>query len=92
MAAMTANLEAIDSQNIIEHVKETEKYIRETFTNPAIQEIKGKGLLLGLVLDRPAQPIQAELFKREIIVGLNSDPNQIHLLPPLNIDHALFDQ
>ena len=39
--------------------------------------------MLGLVLDRPARPVQLALFERGILVGSANDPAIIRLLPPL---------
>ncbi|MCL4116804.1 UNVERIFIED_CONTAM: hypothetical protein GTU68_022220 [Idotea baltica] len=93
MAAMMETIHQIEKNNLIDQVIENEKYIREVFSNiPEIKEIKGKGLLLGLKLDQEAKTIQEKLFDKNIIVGLNSDPKQIHLLPPFTIEKKHIDQ
>ena len=65
-----------------------ESLIREALRFPEIKEIRGKGLLLGLVLDTPSKPIRQALLERKIIVGGADDPNVIRLLSPLTIGAA----
>ena len=87
-AAITATVNAIADKKLWENAAAMEKLIRETFDFPQIKEIRGKGLLLGLVLDRPSKPARQELLKRRILVGGADDPNVIRLLPPLTIGAA----
>ena len=51
-------------------------------------EIRGRGLLLGLVLDRPARPVRDALLARRILVGTAVDPNTLRLIPPLVVGEA----
>lgn len=84
-AAITATVNAISKKKLWENAAAMEKLIRETFTFPEIVEIRGKGLLLGLVLSQNSKPTRAALLKRHILVGGADDPNVIRLLPPLTI-------
>ena len=65
-----------------------EDLIRSTFDFPQIKEIRGKGLLLGLVLDRPSKPTRDALLAKRILVGGADDKNVIRLLPPLTVGPA----
>ena len=47
--------------------------------------------MLGLVLDRPARPVQLALFERGILVGSANDPSVLRLLPPLVLTDAEAD-
>jgi acetylornithine/succinyldiaminopimelate/putrescine aminotransferase len=87
-AAITATVNAISKKKLWENAGAMEKLIRETFTFPEIVEIRGKGLLLGLVLGHNSKPTRAALLKRHILVGGADDPNVIRLLPPLTIGPA----
>jgi acetylornithine/N-succinyldiaminopimelate aminotransferase len=49
-----------------------------------VGRVSGRGLLLGLHLDRPAAEAQRALFARRIITGMASDPRVLRLLPPLS--------
>ena len=48
-------------------------------------DVVGRGLLLGLDLDRPARPVVAALRERGVLVGGSSLPNQVRLMPPLTL-------
>jgi acetylornithine/succinyldiaminopimelate/putrescine aminotransferase len=51
-----------------------------------VRSVTGRGLLLGINLDRPAKEIVTRL--RELLVlagGTEGDPNQLRLLPPLTL-------
>lgn len=91
MAAMTATLACIEKQKLCEHAAEIEQYVRRKFEMPQVSEIRGKGCLLGLVLQKEAKPVQSALFKKGIITGLNSNPKLLHLLPPLTIEREHVD-
>jgi len=91
MAAMLAVIETIEEENLIENACKIEAYVREKFQIPEIIEIRGKGCLLGLVLDREFPPIQQGLFKKGIITGPNANKNLLHLLPPLTVQPTHFD-
>jgi acetylornithine/succinyldiaminopimelate/putrescine aminotransferase len=82
-AAIIATLNTIVDKRLVENAAEMEDLIRSTFKFPQIVEIRGKGLLLGLVLDRPSKTTRDALLAKKILVGGADDKNVIRLLPPL---------
>jgi len=52
---------------------------------PGVREAAGRGLLLGVDLDRPAKPVVAALEREGVLVGTSADPRQVRLLPPLTL-------
>lgn len=84
-AALSATLNAVSQRKLWENAAAMETLIRATFQFPQILEIRGKGLLLGLVLDRPSKASRKALLDRRILVGGADDPNVIRLLPPLTV-------
>ena len=89
VAAMIATIEMIEKGKLLENAQRFETQIRQEFQAlPQVREIRGSGCLLGLVMDRPAKDIQRALFSEGIIVGLNANPNLVHLLPPLIVNAA----
>ena len=92
MAALIATLDYIEKEKLTSHVKEIESYVREKFKIPGVTEIRGKGALLGLVLEKDARPVQHALFPKGIICGLNSNPKLLHLLPPMTIQKQHVDE
>ena len=49
-----------------------------------IQEVRGRGLMIGVALDRPAGPLSALLMKQNMVT-LTAGENVLRLLPPLTI-------
>ncbi|MFV1958449.1 MAG: aspartate aminotransferase family protein, partial [Planctomycetota bacterium] len=51
-----------------------------------VEAVRGRGLLLGVDLDRPAGPIVSALREAGFLVGGSSRPAQIRLMPPLVLE------
>lgn len=83
--AISATIKAIVDMKLVDNASEMEDLIRSTFKFPQLIEIRGRGLLLGLVLDRPSKPVRDALLAKKIIVGGADDANVIRLLPPLTV-------
>lgn len=84
MAAVTATLEAIENEGMLENVRTVEAHLRKrTSEVPEVVSVRGRGFLLGLEFRDKAAPIHKALLDREIITGTSSDPNVLRLLPPL---------
>ena len=82
-AAALATLEVIDREELIANARTQGERLRQGATALGIPRVTGRGLLLGLHLDRPAAAVQQALFKRRILTGTASDPNVLRLMPPL---------
>jgi len=83
-AAAAANLEVIRDDGLAARALDLERRLRQGLADlPGVTNITGRGLLLGLILDRPARPVQLQLFERGILVGSANDPSIMRLLPPL---------
>jgi acetylornithine/succinyldiaminopimelate/putrescine aminotransferase len=52
---------------------------------PGVVGVAGRGLMLGVDLDRPAKPLVQALLAEGFLVGGSGLPNQIRLLPPLTL-------
>jgi predicted acetylornithine/succinylornithine family transaminase len=50
-----------------------------------IQQVRGRGLMLGAVLDRPSAPLVADLLRRGLVANATAG-NVLRLLPPLNLN------
>jgi acetylornithine/N-succinyldiaminopimelate aminotransferase len=84
MAAVTATLEAIENDRMIENVRQVEAYLRERLKEvEQIVSVRGRGFLLGLEFADKAKPIHEALLEQKIITGTSSDANVLRLLPPL---------
>ncbi len=84
MAAVTATLEAIELDGMLENVIAIEKYVRQRLAAlSGVKQVRGMGLLLGIEFYENAAPVHRGLLERRIITGTSSDPNVLRLLPPL---------
>src|SRR5215213_2650029 len=84
MAAVTATLEAIENDRMLENVKTVEAHLRERLREiEQIAGVLGVGFLLGIEFNDKAAPIHKALLDRKIITGTSSDANVLRLLPPL---------
>jgi len=56
-----------------------------------VKAVQGRGLLLGLRLDRPAAEVQKALFPYRVLTGTSGDPQVLRLMPPLSFSVAEAD-
>src|SRR3989440_3388848 len=84
MAAVTATLEAIESDGMLANVREVEEYLRQRLKEvEQVVDVHGRGFLLGLEFADKAKPIHEGLLENKIITGTSSDAKVLRLLPPL---------
>jgi acetylornithine/succinyldiaminopimelate/putrescine aminotransferase len=92
MAAVTATLEAIEADNMLENVKTVETYLRERLSEvEQVVTVHGRGFLLGIQFAEKAAPVHQKLLEQKIITGTSSNPNVLRLLPPLCLQPAEVD-
>ncbi|MEE8161638.1 MAG: aminotransferase class III-fold pyridoxal phosphate-dependent enzyme [Acidobacteriota bacterium] len=93
-AALKATLEVIEKEKLAENAKRMGLYLKQALSGlPAVEEIRGQGLLLGLKLARPhqAKDLQKALFERHILTGSSNDPQVLRLMPPLTMSSEEAD-
>jgi acetylornithine/N-succinyldiaminopimelate aminotransferase len=83
-AAALANLAVIEQERLIPNAVRIGDHLTRGAKALGISRVSGRGLLLGLHLDRPAADVQRALFARRILTGTASDPYILRLLPPLS--------
>lgn len=92
MAAVTATLEAIEKDGLLENVKRVESHLRDRVTEiPQVKGVRGLGFLLGLEFAENSASIHKGLLERNVITGTSSDPKVLRLLPPLCLTTAEVD-
>ncbi|HLX19342.1 MAG TPA: aminotransferase class III-fold pyridoxal phosphate-dependent enzyme, partial [Gaiellaceae bacterium] len=92
-AAAVAVVSTIDDELLASVSANGERLSDGLVELPGVLEARGRGLLLGAVLDRPAQPV-ADAALDAGLVCLTAGPDVLRLAPPLvvsadEIDHAL---
>src|SRR5215207_424614 len=84
MAAVTATLEAIEKDRMLENVRRVEHYLRRRLQElEHIEKVRGLGFLLGIEFKENAAAVHKRLLERKIITGTSSNPTVLRLLPPL---------
>jgi len=94
-AAGLAVLEVIEEENLLKAAGQSGTYLIDELSRiEGIQEVRGKGLMIGIDLEKEAAPVRKELISQyHIFTGSSAGKHTIRLLPPLNIpinDLTLF--
>lgn len=91
-AAALAVLEVIDDQQLIGNARQTGQYlIRELELIEGIEEVRGRGLMIGLQFDHSVAEIRRQLvLEKRVFTGVSST-NIIRLLPPLTMTIAMAE-
>lgn len=87
-AAGLAVLEVLEQEKLQSKALELgDRLIEELKTIPGITDIRGKGLMIGIDLDRDAGPVRSELVKKyHMFTGSAAGKQTIRLLPPLSVE------
>jgi len=91
-AAALAVQEAFDRDGVLENCREQGAFLMAELERigrkyPCVKGVRGRGLMIGVVLDRPAAPLSAACLKRKLVT-LTAGENVLRLLPPLVITRA----
>lgn len=96
-SAALAVLSEIKGSNLAAHAIQLELKIRgalDAWNHPAIKEVRGKGLLLGVGLE--PDTIEAPALCKELIkhglLTVPAGPHTLRLLPPLNVSDEDVDE
>ncbi len=84
-------IDSIDREDLLANVRAREAQIRDQCIVGPVRKIQGKGLLLGLVCDRPAVEVRDELLAQDILTGTSADPDVLRILAPLLIESGHVD-
>ena len=85
-AAAQAVLDVIENENLLDNVNKVGEYLMDELKKiPAIKEVRGKGLMIGIEFEEPIKEIRTKLlFEEHVFTGV-SGTNVIRLLPPLSL-------
>lgn len=89
-AAARAALRVYREERIPEHAAAKGAWLLQALRDlnlPAVREVRGLGLLVGLELKSRSQPVIAALLDHGVL-ALPAGPNVLRLLPPLIIEQA----
>ena len=93
-AAAMANIEAYEQEDIVGQAAEKGELLLEKLSeinHPAIREVRGKGMMIGLELKIRVMPILKEVQANGVI-AMPAGKTVLRLLPPAVISHQQIDQ
>jgi acetylornithine/N-succinyldiaminopimelate aminotransferase len=95
-AAGIAVVGALLGDGVLENCRAMGRRFRERLERlqaelPMIREVRGRGLILGIELDRPGRPLVAAALERGLVINCTAE-RVIRLLPPLTIVAAEADE
>lgn len=95
VAALTT-LAIIEDEGLVERAAKLGQRMRQAFAAklagvPGVRDIRGKGLLLGIELDRPCADLVQRGFEAGLLINVTAD-TVVRLLPPLNLKDAEAEQ
>ncbi len=93
-AAARATLRVLLNEHLPERAKWIETVVRERLQHPAIVEIRGRGAMLGMLLDdadRTARVVE-RCLKDGVLLGWTLHSNSlVRIAPPLNISEVVLN-
>ena len=86
-AAALAVIDVIESEGLLARATEVGNLLKEALLGfvdkyDKLLEVRGKGMMLGLVVDGEAKPV-VEALQEQGLLALTAGPNVVRLLPPL---------
>ena len=94
--AALAVLDVYESEHLVENAHETGEYLISRLkelqkTNSHITEVRGRGLMVGIVLDVPHKEVRSKLIYDEPCFTGCAGTNILRLLPPLCFTKEMAD-
>lgn len=91
-AAALATLNTIEQDEVLENARTQAKFLTDKLSTfigkyPCVKGLRGRGLMIGLVLDMPAAELLGILRKKGLLV-LSAGETVMRLLPPLTVSEA----
>lgn len=88
-AAALATIKAIEEENLIQQANKKGEWLKEKIfemNNPHIKEIRGKGLMLGIVFSFETKPLVQKMLVNGVLANSTAE-NVLRLVPPLIITY-----
>jgi acetylornithine aminotransferase len=94
-AAATAVLDVIARDDLLANARERGEQLRTgvlALGHPLVESVRGRGLLLGIVLSQPAAKAVEEYLRQAGVLVNAAQPNVIRLAPPLILSATEAEQ
>jgi acetylornithine aminotransferase len=94
-AAALETLRVLTEEGVIEKAAETGEYFQSKLLalqgrRRSVVDVRGKGLMIGMALDRPGAPLVAACLDRGFLINCIQE-NVLRFAPPLVIERAAVD-
>ena len=94
-AAGVAALEAIKNERLLDNVRRQGEYLLKKLkllqkNYPMIQEVRGRGLMIGIELDRPGLPVVQAALRRKLLINCTQE-RILRLYPAFTIKRTEVD-
>ena len=86
MAAVKATAEMLKDCRMVAKVQELGAAFQDLIHVEGIEEVRGRGCLIGLKTFKPARQLRDQLLEHRIITGTSKDPHVLRLLPPIVLE------
>jgi acetylornithine/succinyldiaminopimelate/putrescine aminotransferase len=95
-AAAIAVIDTFDNEKILTNCNKQGAYLMAELAKfakkyPCVKEVRGKGLIIGVVMDGPANDLRKIASTKGLLV-LTAGENVLRLLPPLNVSRKEADE
>jgi predicted acetylornithine/succinylornithine family transaminase len=93
-AAVAANIRVIRDEELVDNAREMGAYLAERLAqNPSVKRVKGRGLLLGIELEKgnTAKQVRNALLDRGIITGTSAAEQVLRILAPITLSKEHVD-
>ena len=96
MRAAATVLQIIEDEQLVSNAEKMGQYLQEGFRKalkgvPGFVEVRGRGLMIGIALDRPAHQCLAIGLKHRVLFSVTAG-NVIRIVPALNIARREADE
>jgi acetylornithine aminotransferase len=94
-AAGLAVIKTIEQENLVERAATSGQQLQDKLHSAldsvaGIKEIRGKGLMIGIQLDKPCKQLMLQALQHGLLISVQAE-NVIRLLPPLTIRNEQLD-
>jgi acetylornithine aminotransferase len=88
-------IKTITQENLVERAATIGKTLQDKLSAAmanldGVSEIRGKGLMIGIQLEKPCKQLMAEALHQGLLISVQSE-HVIRLLPPLTINEEQID-
>ena len=83
MAAVKATCEMLRDGGLLANVRSIDVMMQDLLTVEGVEEVRGRGCLIGLKTGVPAKVLRDRLLAEMVITGTSKDPMVLRLLPPI---------